>query len=532
MQSISARRGMAVAPHSLAAQSALDVLRDGGNALEAMIAAASTIAVVYPHMNAIGGDGFWLVHMPGRPVVGIDACGRSAGAASVDWYREHGIEDAIPFRGGVAANTVAGAISGWGMAYRLSRRVMRGRIPLSRLLEDAVHYAERGFPVTGSQSSATSVKRAELENVPGYADVFLPGGAVPKPGSVFLQKRLGSTLRRIGQHGTDDFYRGDLAQTIARDLARAGSPVTAQDLRLHKALLCDPLVLNHSRGKVYNMPPPTQGLASLLILGMLDELKVGTRGPASAEFVHLSVEATKQAFRVRDRVVSDPARMHVDAQEMLRPKAVRTLAQAIDETRTAPWGAGKPGGDTIWMSVVDRAGRAVSYIQSIYHEFGSGVVLPKTGITWQNRGTSFSLRPDALNRLEPWRKPFHTLNPAMARLSDGRVIAYGTMGGDGQPQTQAAIFTRMVNFGMHPRLAIREPRWLLGRTWGSPSDTLKVEARFPGGMLMQLGRMGHEIEVLQDFDETMGHAGAIVCHPNGTFEGGCDPRSDGAVAAF
>ena len=403
---------------------------------------------------------------------------------------------------------------------------------MTRLLEDAIHYAERGFPVTGSQSSAIAVKRPELEMQPGYADVFLPGGHVPGKGSVFLQKRLGATLRQIARAGTDDFYRGDLARSIARDLARAGSPVTLNDLRLHEAHMCEPLVLKHSKGRVYNMPPPTQGLASLLILGILDELKIGTRGPASAEFVHLCVEATKQAFRVRDRCVTDPAHMRLDPQEMLRPKAIRTLAQAVEEGRAAPWGAGRPGGDTIWMSVVDKAGRAVSYIQSIYHEFGSGVVLPKTGITWQNRGTSFSLRPDALNRLEPWRKPFHTLNPAMARLSDGRVIAYGTMGGDGQPQTQAAIFTRMVNFGMHPQAAIREPRWLLGRTWGSPSDTLKVEARFPGGVLMSLGRMGHEIEVLQDFDETMGHAGAIVCHPNGTFEGGCDPRSDGVVAAY
>jgi gamma-glutamyltranspeptidase/glutathione hydrolase len=244
------------------------------------------------------------------------------------------------------------------------------------------------------------------------------------------------------------------------------------------------------------------------------------------------VEATKQAFALRDRHITDPAYMKIDAQSLLAPAHVQALAAGIDRNHAAPWGGGGPPADTVWLGVVDDAGRAVSTIQSIYHEFGAGVVLEESGINWQNRGCSFSLDPAALNTLEPGRKPFHTLNPALAVFNDGRALVYGTMGGDGQPQTQAAVFTRIAVFGMNPQAAINAPRWLLGRTWGQSSDTLKMEARFSGGILMDLGRRGHEIEVLQDYDETMGHAGAILRHASGVLEGGADPRSDGAVAAF
>ena len=184
------------------------------------------------------------------------------------------------------------------------------------------------------------------------------------------------------------------------------------------------------------------------------------------------------------------------------------------------------------MGVIDGTGHAVSFIQSIYHEFGSGVVLPATQVNWQNRGCSFALDPCAFHALAPRRKPFHTLNPALAHLNDGRVMVYGTMGGDGQPQTQAAVFTRVAVFGMDPQSAVTAPRWLLGRTWGQTNDTLKLESRFEGGVLKTLGEWGHDIEILQPFDETVGHAGCIIRHPNGVLEGGADPRSDGCVAAF
>ncbi|HET9664298.1 MAG TPA: gamma-glutamyltransferase family protein [Burkholderiales bacterium] len=530
INSIRGTRGMAVAPHSVAAQSALNVLREGGNALEAAIAATATIAVVYPHMNGIGGDSFWLVHAPGRRPRGIEACGAAAAAASREWYAARGITEAIPFRGGVAANTVAGTISGWEMAFGLSRK-WGGRLPIKRLLADAVYYAEHGVAVTRSQADATAIKRSELEAQPGYAAAFLPGGKAPAEGSIFKQPRLAETLRRLSR-GLAGFYRGRLAKSMARDLAAIGSPLTVDDLAAHRAALVTPLELRHSLGCVYNMPPPTQGVVSLLILGMLDALHVGRTGPASPEFLHLAVEATKCAFVIRDHYVSDPEYMVVDARDFLAPERIRQLAAKVDPKKAAPWGGGVAPSDTVWIGVMDEAGRAVSLIQSVYHEFGSGVVLEESGVTWQNRGCSFSLDPEALNSLRPGRKPFHTLNPALALLNDGRTLVYGTMGGDGQPQTQCAVFTRIANFGLNPQAAVSAPRWLLGRTWGETSDTLKVEARFPGAVLMALGKLGHDIEVLQDYDESMGHAGAVVRNPNGVLEGGADPRSDGAVAAY
>ena len=524
-------RGMAVAPHSLAAQSALAVLREGGNAIEATVAAAAAIAVVYPHMNSLGGDAFWTIHVPGHPPRAIDASGAAAARASIAFYRERGMA-AIPSRGGLAANTVAGTISGWALALELSRSRLGGRLPPSRLLSDAIHYAAAGIPVTRSQTLTTAAKLDGLKGQPGFDAAFLVGGAPPETGSLFRQKRLAATLSHLARVGLDDFYRGELAQSIAEDLAAAGSPLAIDDLRAHRAQWREPLALEHSLGTLYNVPPPTQGLVSLLVLGMLDALDLGKVGPESADYVHLCVEAVKQAFAIRDRYITDPAHMTVDPKRFLEPERVRELAAKIDRRRAAPWGAGRAPADTIWMGVVDGEGRAVSFIQSLYHEYGSGVVLPRSGITWQNRGCSFSLDDKALNALRPKRKPFHTLNPALAVLRDGRTLVYGNMGGDGQPQTQSAVFTRCAVFGMNPQAAISAPRWLLGRTWGQTSDTLKLEARFPPDVVETLRAMGHEVEIVGDYDEIVGHAGAILRRPDGTLEGGADPRSDGGVAAY
>jgi oxamate amidohydrolase len=524
-------RGMAVAPHALASQSALAVLREGGNAIEAMVAAAATIAVVYPHMNSVGGDAFWLIHVPGHPPRAIDASGAAAARASIDFYRGRGVQS-IPFRGGLAANTVAGTVAGWALALELSRSRLCGRLPPSRLLADAIHYAAAGIPVTRSQTATTAAKLDGLKGQPGFDDAFLVGGAPPATGTLFRQKRLAATFSHLARAGLEDFYRGELAQSLADDLAAAGSPLAIDDLRAHRAQWREPLALQHSLGTLYNVPPPTQGLVSLLILGVLDALDIGKVDPDGADYVHLCVEAVKQAFAIRDRNITDPAYMTVDPKTFLEPGRVREVAARVDRRRAAPWGAGRPPADTVWMGVVDGEGRAVSFIQSLYHEYGSGVVLPQSGITWQNRGCSFSLDDRALNALKPKRKPFHTLNPALAVLGDGRTLVYGNMGGDGQPQTQSAVFTRCAVFGMDPAAAIAAPRWLLGRTWGQTSDTLKLEARFPARVVEALRAMGHEVEIVGEYDEIVGHAGAILRRPDGTLEGGTDPRSDGGVAAY
>lgn len=525
-----ATNGVAVAPHALAAQSALAILREGGNAIEAMIAAAATIAVVYPHMNSIGGDGFWLIVAPGAEPLGIDACGRAGSLATIDRYRGAGLTT-IPTRGPMAANTVAGTVSGWIEALAVARR-MGGKLALKRLLLDAIGYAQDGIPVTASQESATAAKLEELLGQPGFARCYLVDGAVPRAGTRFRQPALGRTLFRLAEEGLDTFYRGTLATELAQELAAAGAPVTLGDLQSQRAAVVAPLHLRHTDADVYNLPPPTQGLVSLLILGMLDRLGLASVAPESADYVHLVVEATKLAFAVRDRHITDPAHLRIDVQSLLADGALLELAAQVDRTRARPWGGSAKAGDTVWMGVIDGSGLAVSFIQSTYHEFGSGVVIGDTGIVWQNRGASFRLEPDHLLALQPGKKPFHTLNPAAARLADGRTMVYGTMGGDGQPQTQAALFTRYAVYGQDAQAAVSAPRWLLGRTWGKPSDTLKLEARFDPQLVAGLTARGHETEMLREFDESVGHAGIAVRHPHGSFEAGADPRSDGVAAGF
>jgi gamma-glutamyltranspeptidase len=527
-------RGMAVTPHALASQSALAILRDGGNAVEAMIAAAATIAAVYPHMNSIGGDGFWLISRPGEEPVGIEACGAAAAAATIDAYRARGLQS-IPFRGPLAANTVAGTVSGWSLAHRWSTETLGGKLPVARLLEDAVAYAGGGIPVTRSQSECIALKRQELQSVAGFAETFLTSDnplGVPAVGDRFVQPRLAATLERLAHAGLDDFYRGDLARSIAADLRALESPLSLADLEQHRARLRQPLALAHSLGTIYNMPPPTQGLVSLQILGVLDRVLRDDMDPLGPEYVHACVEATKLAFAIRDRHITDPDYMEIDPQALLAPHVLDSMAERISMSAAAPWGHGLGPADTVWLGVIDADGVAVSFIQSIYHEFGSGLVLPDSGINWQNRGCSFSLDPSARNPLTPGRRPFHTLNPALARFADGRTMVYGNMGGDGQPQSQSAVFSRIAHFGWNPQTAIDAPRWLLGRTWGQTNESLKLEARFPVDTFNALRRLGHDVEQMRPYDEAMGHAGAIVRHSNGCLEAGYDPRSDGAAAGW
>lgn len=516
--------GMVTAPHHLAAQAGASVLREGGNAVEAMVAAASTIAVVYPHMNGIGGDGFWLISQPGRDPVAIQACGQAAALADRAFYAEHG-HQAIPVRGPSAALTAAGAIRGWSAALETVRSSAAG-MPLKRLLADAVHHARAGIPVTRSQVELTQKKWPELAAQPGFAETYARDGA-PALHTVLRQPQLASTLAYLGEAGLEDFYRGDIARTLAKGLETAGSPLRLCDFESCRARVVASLSVTLSTGRVYNLPPPTQGVSSLMILALFERLKVSEA--EGFAHIHGAVEATKRAFRLRNAHVTDPAYMTGAFDAWLQTEALDREAKAIDRRKAAPWPHEAKPGDTIWMGAADKDGCVVSYIQSIFWEFGSGVVVPGTGVLWQNRGASFTL-DDKPNRLEPGKLPFHTLNPALARLNDGRTLAYGTMGGEGQPQTQAAVFTRHILFGQDMQAAIDAPRWLLGRTWGENSTNLKLEGRFPPQLVEQLAHAGHDVEVVADYTDMMGHAGAVAFHANGIIEGATDPRADGVCA--
>jgi gamma-glutamyltranspeptidase/glutathione hydrolase len=504
-----------------------DVLNAGGTAIEAMVAAAASIAVTYPHMNGIGGDGFWLIHRPGLAPVGISACGRAASLATPDWYAREGVSDAIPARGALAALTVPGTIDGWAKALDL---VPQGRrMSLQDLLGPAISQARDGIAVTGNQSRTTSEKLEGLRHVPGFAQTYLVDSMPPAPGQKMRQSALGDTLARLAETGLDDYYGGEIAQTHAAFLESAGSPLRLADFNSFAAELVTPLTTQIGVGQLWNMTPPTQGISSLMILAIFDRL--GVTKAEGFEHLHGLIESTKQAFIQRNSELGDPDYMARPAQDWLKPDHIATLAGRIDPARALPWPHPAKPGDTIWMGAADAEGTVVSFIQSVFWEFGSGLTCTDTGVFFQNRGAGFSLASGP-NQLRPRARPFHTLNPALAALNDGRIMAYGTMGGEGQPQTQAAVFTRYAMFGQDLQQAVTAPRWLLGKTWGETTTTLKLEDRFDLPLVAKMRDAGHDIEMIAPWSDLAGHAGAVVQHPTGLMEAASDPRADGAALAF
>jgi oxamate amidohydrolase len=519
------RRGVVCAPHSGTVEAGRSILAEGGNALEAMLAMAASIAAIYPHMNHIGGDGFWLIREPNGRVRAIMGAGPAGSEARPELYREY---ETIPSRGPLAALTVPGAIGGWMLALDVAK-ANGGKLPIDVLLTPAFGTARDGYKVSRSQAQLTHDKLSELASVPGFAATFLLDGKPPAAGTVLKQEAFATTLAHLAHAGLDDFYRGDVGREIAADLVRIGSPVTRDDLTRYNAALAEPLHVELPVGSVYNTDAPTQGVASLMILALFARL--GVTQAEGFDHLHGLIEATKRALRMRDRVVTDPNYLAHALDRCLEPKFIAGEAMKIDPRKAAPWPLAASTGDTVWMGAADTTGLVVSYIQSLYWEFGSGCVLPHTGVLMQNRGISLSLQRGALNSLAPGRLPFHTLNPALAVLKDGRVIAYGTMGGEGQPQTQGALFTRHVLFGEPLTEAIDRPRWVLGRTWGEDQTRLRLEQRFDGNLIDALDAAGHDVEVLDEpYSDVMGHAGAVVLHPDGSCEGAHDPRADGGAA--
>lgn len=522
-------RGVVAAPHAAAAETGREILAEGGNAYEAMVAMAATIAVVYPHMNSIGGDGFWLVRDPSGEVRYIEACCVAGSRATIPFYRDRG-HDVIPARGPLSALTAPAAVDGWRLALELARAA-GGRLPAQVLMSEAVRHAREGFVVSPCQGRTVPKAFDEAVRAPGFAETFMRDGKMLAADEALVQPRLADTLEQLGRAGFRDFFEGDVAREIAADLDRIGAPVTREDLANRRARLRPPLQVRLKDATVYNAQPPTQGLVSLMILGILERLPA-LNSDEDAAFVHAVVEATKRAFRVRERMCVDFDLVPSDPDDLLTRTVLEQEAAAIDIGRAAAYPAHEfEDGDTVWMGAIDGEGRAVSYIQSIYWEYGSACVLPATGVLMQNRGAAFSLDPNRPNALAPGRQPFHTLNPPLAAFDDGRVMVYGTMGGEGQPQTQAITFVRHVWLGKSIEETLRAPRFRLGRSWGEHDDTLKYEPRFDPSEIDQLERRGHEVAAFDDeFSDEAGHAGMIVRDAAGRIEGGHDPRADGGAA--
>lgn len=516
------------APHRQAAEIGQRLLADGASAIDAMIAASAAVSVVYPHMNSLGGDGFWLLHQPGENPAGIDACGFSAALATPEWYREQGL-DGVPERGGRAALCLGGTLDGWRKARNYAADLGHGARPLAELLAPAAGLARDGITVTASLAAASAKVQPALAGAADYQRIFCPRGAPLAAGEVLCNPGLAVFLERIAAEGTESFYRGPLARELAAWLEDAGSPLRAADFQAYRAQRVTPLAVELAGARVFNLPAPTQGIASLLILAIFDAWQRQHGAPDEAQAVHVLVEATKRAFCIRDREVADPVRLSPAWPELLDEAAIATHAAQIDGERASPWPRAAEAGDTVWMGAVDARGCMVSYIQSVYWEFGAGLVHPDYGLVWNNRGLGFSADPADRNALGPRRRPRHTLNPALAHFEDGRRLAYGTMGGEGQPQTQAALFSRYHYGAMPLAEAIADGRWLLGRTWGDDSQDLKLEADLAARIEPALRQRGHELRVVPAHSELMGHAGAVCRHAEGRAEAATDPRSDGAA---
>ncbi|BDX06524.1 gamma-glutamyltransferase family protein [Planctobacterium marinum] len=513
------------APHSAATEAGSEILQQGGTAIEAMVAAAATIAVVYPHMNGLGGDGFWLISEPGKAPVAIDAAGCAAQNATPEFYAE---QQTIPSRGALAALTMAGAVSGWQKALEISAG-WQGAIPLQSLMSNAINHAKTGIEVTQSLEDASRKTHPDFKAFSEFTKTFLFDGAVLKKGHTLKLAQLGNTLSQLADSGLNDFYQGDIAQALAHDLSAAGSPINIEDFQSYKAKLVQPLSVDTSIARLYNLPAPTQGLASLMILALFDRVK--QQANSEAEAIHLLVECTKRAFIVRNATIGDAQRLKQAQQDWLKYDYLDQLVSDISLNNPLPWPHEAKPGDTIWMGACDNQGRMVSYIQSLYWEFGSGIVSGQTGIVWNNRGTSFSLQPDSLQYLQPGLKPFHTLNPAYAQYHNGNRMVYGTMGGEGQPQTQAALFSRYSWLNRSLSEAVAEPRWLLGRTWGDVSHNLKIEDNLGESVIKELKDKGHDIALAPALSEMMGHAGAVHLDTKNNVTAATDPRSDGKAIA-
>ena len=419
---------------------------------------------------------------------------------------------------------------------------MKGTKKWADLLNNAIGYAEFGFPVTPSQEYWTNVNMdsndnefRNLQRFEGFRKTFLKSdGSGYKLGELFRQQDLANTLKVIAKQGADGFYKGEIALKIIANLKENGGILTLKDFSRHTADWVSPLSVSYRDCTAYNFPPNTQGMASLSILNILNNFDLKTMGEGSADYYHVIVEATKQAFADRDQWLTDPQFINIPLDYLLSKKHGIELAARIDmKIAASDVKPLDPKGDTIWIGVVDKEGNAVSLIQSIYHDFGSGIVVKDTGITLQNRGSFFSLNSGQVNHLEPHKRTFHTLNPAMLFKNDKPYLIYGTMGGEGQPQTQAAVVTRILDYGFSVQDAIEAPRWLHGRTWGASSNDLKMEGRVNQQVANDLISRGHPVKLVDEYTDVMGHAGAILIDPpNNIKHGGADPRGDGAAVGF
>ena len=520
-----ATRGMVASPHAAASAAGADALRAGGSAVDAAVAAAATLGVVYPHMCGLGGDAFWLIYdAAARKVSYLDGGGRAAAAATLE--RFHGQRE-IPFRGLVPATlTTPGAVASFCEAH-----ARHGTLPLARCLHDAIHHARDGYPVTARLARWIAETASELSQDAASAALFLPHGKAPAAGARMKNVNLARTLEAIGAQGRAGFYEGE----VARQLASLGGFFGERDLAAQRAHWGEPIRASYHGVTIYETPPPTQGFTVLEMLNLLEPLELAGREFLGPDHVHLLVQAKQIAYHDRDRWLADPRLAAVPVERLVSKAYADTRRALIDPARALPWdkvpSEGSLAGDTVYVAAVDAKGNAASLIFSLYGIFGACVTAGEAGVVLQNRSAYFSLDPKHPNRLEPGKVPLHTLIASLAFKGEKLWAVLGCMGADGQPQIHAQAYVAMIDFGQDIQQALALPRWLSGRfALGQARDTLHIEARYPGATIDELVRRGHPVERWGDWNELAGHANGITLDPeSGVLAGGADPRSDGAA---
>ena len=506
--------------HPLSSFAALEMLRSGGNAMDAAVCAAAVQAVVEPQSTGIGGDCFVLYCPRGEgKVIAFNGSGRAPMGAAVEWYAAKGFER-IPVSGSHSV-TIPGAIDAW---CRLLED--HGRKGIDAALAPAIRYAEQGYVVHDRVALDWEESVALLRQDEAAARIFLPQGMAPKPGDLHVQPELAATLRVIASRGRDGFYTASVAEDMVSHLRALGGLHTLEDFAATRGEYVIPLSTHYRGYEIYQMPPNNQGLTALLMLNILSGFELGALDPLGAERLHLQIEAGRLAYRDRDRYIADQDKIVVPTRELLSGRYADLLRSAIDPARAMrdlP-SIDLPKGDTVYISVVDRDRNAVSFINSTYHSFGSGIAAPKTGVVLQNRGSSFSLDPRHPNCIAPRKRPMHTIMPGMVTRGGRAVMPFGVMGGGYQPFGHVHLLTNMFDFQMDPQAALDAPRVFYD------NDVLEAERGVPDGAIEGLRQRGHRVETSR---EPHGGGQAVwIDWYKGSLTGASDARKDGCALGY
>ncbi len=517
---VHASNGMAATSHPFATGVAVDILRKGGNALDAAIAASATLAVVEPQSTGIGGDCFALLCLGGSDeVIGFNGSGRAPAAATLDRFVEQGIGEITATS--VHAVTMPGAIDAWTTLHEA-----HGRMDFAALLAPAIAYARDGYPVHARVRFDWLAVADLLRQNEAARAVFLPNDEVPGEGEIHRQPALAETLAKVAAGGRKAFYEGEVAEAMADTLRKAGGCHTPADFAAVRGDYVTPVSTDYRGVRVHQIPPNNQGLTALVMLNILEGFDLPEMAPLSAARTHLEIEAGRLAFAARNQAIADPASMGATLEQLLSKDWAADLRRSIrpDRRMTGLPDLGLRKSDTVYLCVVDRDLNAVSFINSVYHSFGSTILCPRTGVVFQNRGCSFRLDPGHPNCIGPSKRPLHTIMPGMVTRGGRALMPYGVMGGDYQPFGHVRFLTNVFDYGLDVQAALDMPRAFAGETW------IELEKSFPAETMRGLSAIGHEIRIAP---EPLGGGQAILLdHDRGILSGGSDHRKDGCALGY